>query len=242
MSGKHESFRCPASVLAFLAAAAAIALALVAGCTSDEPAASGTARPGSIVEIPRSGPASLSTIRSELLDTKAQLRVTMDALHVLQASSLRSAPANYKSFTEAYDHLKTRSDAMAARVVDLKEQTASYYAGWTYEVGLVDPELRQAALQRQATAERIYDTINTELELTRHLFPPLNARLNEIRIYLRGNLVPARLYAMSGEVAKADAEAEEVDAHAATILAAIDEIAAATGKKVVPTNEASPAR
>ena len=100
--------------------------------------------------------------------------------------------------------------------------------------GYVDPELRRQATQQKADAERIYGTINSELELTRNSFHPLMASLNELGIYLRGNLVPAKLNSVSGEVAKADAQAREVDTHAAAIIKAIDEITTATGETIAP--------
>jgi hypothetical protein len=158
----------------------------------------------------------------------------MKALHVLQKSSSEDAPTNYTRFTDEYNKLKTKSDAVSARSVDLKQRAANYHAKWDREVEFVDPKLRRQADQRKADAERIYGTINSELELTRNSFHPLMANLKELGVYLRGNLVPARLNSIAGEVAKADAQAKEVDTHAAAIITAIDDITTATGETITP--------
>ena len=214
--------------------AAALVGLMTIGCASDGPAAKPAVNSGEAFELPKFGPASLSTIKRELLDAKARLHTTMEALRVLQKSSTEDAPTNYARFMHEYDTLKAKSDAVAARSVDLKERAANYHAMWDREVGSADPEFRRQATEREADAARIYGTINTELELTRNSFRPLMANLKELGSNLRGNPVPANLNSISGEVAKVEAQAGEVDTHAGAIITAIDEITTATGETIAP--------
>jgi len=211
--------------------------ALLAGCAPEEPPAEHAAP---FVTRPNPGPASLSTIKSELSGAKTQLRLTTDALNALVTSSTGEAQANYGKYTDEYAKLKSKSDAVSARSADLKQRVSNYHALWREETGVVDPELRGQALQRQANAERLFGTINTELELVRDSFHPLMADLKELQIYFRDNFIPARLTGVADRVAKVNAEAREVDSHAAAILSAIDEITAATGETVAPTKVDAP--
>ena len=214
----------------------ALALGLMIGCASEEP----HVKPGTITQTAKPRPASLSTIKSELVDAKAQLRTTMQALNALQKSAGGDASANYDEFTKQYAKLKTTSEAVSARSIDLKQHVSNYHAMWRREVGLVDSELRRQELDKQADAERIFNTVNSELELTRNSFHPLMANLKELVAYLPGNLVPARLTSIAEPVAKANAQAADVDSHAAAIIAAIEEITAATGETIKPVNVDTP--
>lgn len=206
-----------------------MALGLAAGCTAtaEEPAPK-RAKPAAA--LPSRGPVPLSTIKTELVTAKTQLQRTMQALNALQKSPAAGAKANYDAFVDEYDKLTSTSDAVSARSDDLKQRVSSYHAMWEGEVGVVDPELRRQALERKTESDRIFNTVQTELELTRNSFRPLMSDLKSIGDSLGGNPDPAKLNAIAPRVAKANAQAKAVDAHAGAIIAAIDEITASTGE------------
>jgi len=206
-------------------AAGTLALASLSGCASDKPAPEPVAPPA-----PPPKPTSLSQIKSELLEAKSQLQLTNDSLNKLQKSSTADAETNYNRFTEEYLKLQAKADAVSKRSKDLKDRASAYYAMWNKQVEVENPELRRQAVQQKADAERIFNTINSEMELGRLSFQPYMANLKDAGNYLKGNLSPANLQSASGLVEKANTQAKEVDGHIAAIISSIDKITSATGE------------
>jgi hypothetical protein len=207
-------------------AAGTLALASLSGCASDKPAPEPVAPPAP----PPPQPASLSTIKSELTEAKSQLQITNDSLNKLQKSPTADAEANYNRFTEEYLKLQAKADAVSKRSKDLKDRASAYQAMWNRQVEVQNPELRKQAMQQKADAERIHNTINSEMELARLSFQPYMSNLKDAGNYLRGNLSPANLQSASGLVQKANSQAKEVDGHIAAIISSIDKITSATGE------------
>jgi hypothetical protein len=201
------------------------------GCASEKPVPK-----AATVEAPKPQPASLTTIKAEILNTKAQIASTTDALNTLQASAPDAAQASYNKFTDEYLKLKAKSDAVSARAADLKARTEAYYAMWNKQADVDNPELRRQAIQQKADAEKIFSTINTELDLTRSTFQPYMSNLKDIGNYLRGNVTPANLKSVAELAEKTNAQAKDVSAHADAIVAEIDKITAATGEVAAPKN------
>jgi hypothetical protein len=206
-------------------AAGTLALASLSGCASDKPAPEPVAPPA-----PPPKPTSLSQIKSELLEAKSQLQLTNDSLNKLQKSSTADAETNYNRFTEEYLKLQAKADAVSKRSKDLKDRASAYHAMWNKQVEVENPELRRQAVQQKADAERIFNTINSEMELARLSFQPYMANLKDAGNYLKGNLSPANLQSASGLVEKANTQAKEVDGHIAAIISSIDKITSATGE------------
>jgi hypothetical protein len=208
--------------------------ALVAGCASDKPTAQ--APP----QKPAPQPVGLAQIKTELLESKAQIQTTTDALATLQKSPAADASANYNKFTEEYLKLQAKSDALKSRAQDLKAKTSSYYALWNKQVEVENPDLRRQAVQQKADAERVYNTVSSEMELARIAFNPYMGNLKDVGNYLRGNLSPASLQSVSDLAGKATAQAKQVNTHIDAIVAAIDNMAKATGEGAVPAAAAAP--
>ena len=206
-------------------AAGTLALATLQGCASDKPVPPPTAPPA-----PPPKPATLSQIKSELLETKSQLHVTNDSLNKLQQSSTANADADYNRFTEEYLKLQAKADAVSKRSKDLKDRASAYQAMWNRQAEVQNPELRKQAVQQKADAERIHNTIISEMQLARLSFEPYMANLKDTGNYLRGNLSPANLASAGDLVQKANGQAKEVDGHIAAIVSSIDKITSATGE------------
>ena len=205
-----------------------VALALVSmpGCASDKPTAPMTPPP------PPPQPVSLSQIKSELLAAKSQLRLTSEALNRLQESSTADADANFNAFTEEFTKLQAKSEAVSARSEDLKEKASAYYETWNRQVDVENPDLRRQAVQQKADAERLYNTITSEMELARIAFKPYMSNLKDIGNYLRGNISPATLTTVRDLVDKSNKQAQEVEGHITEIVNAVDKIQRATGEGV----------
>jgi len=200
-----------------------VALVSLSGCASDKPAPAKAAPPPP-------PPASLTKIKSELVDAKAQLQLTNDSLNKLQKSSQTDAQANYNAFTEQYLKLQAKADEVSKRAKDLKERASSYAAMWDKQAQVQNPELRKEAMQQKANARQIYDSITSEMQLARLSFDPYMANLKDVGNYLRGNLTPANLNSVSGLVTKANGQVKEVDGHISAIVTSIDKISTATGE------------
>jgi len=221
-------------------AAGTLALASLTGCASDKPAPPPAAPPA-----PPPKPTSLSQIKSELLAAKSQVQVTNDSLNKLQKSSTADADANYNRFTEEQLKLQATADALSKRSKDLKDRASAYQAMWNQQAEVQNPELRRQAVQQKADAERIYNTINSDMELARLAFQPYMANLKDVGNYLRGNLSPANLQSTGDLVQKANSQAKEVDSRISAIVSSIDKITSATGEaaagKAADTSTGTPA-
>ena len=212
----------------------ALAMVSLSGCASDKPAE--PAKPAT----PPPQPVSLSKIKSELMDAKAQLQMTNESLNKLQKSSAADAQTNYNAFTEQYLKLQAKADEVSKRSKDLKEKASAYQAMWNKQADVENPELRRQAVQQKADAERIHNTIISEMELTRLSFQPYMANLKDVGNYLRGNVSPANLSSISDLVAKANGQAKEVDGHIATIVSQMDKILSGTGEVAAAAEPAAP--
>ena len=101
---------------------------------------------------------------------------------------------------------------------------------WNKQAEVENPELRKQAVQQKADAERIHNTIISEMELARLSFQPYMANLKDAGNYLKGNLSPANLASAGDLVQQANGQAKEVDGHIGAIVSSIDKITTATGE------------
>jgi hypothetical protein len=198
-------------------------LITLTGCASEKPAPPAAATPP-----PK--PVSLAQIKTEILDAKTQLALTTESLNKLQKSSNADAQANYNGFSEQFIKLQAKSEAVSKRSEDLKKRASDYFAMWNRQVEVDNADLRRQAVQQKADAERIYNNINSEMELARLAFKPYVANLKDVGSYLKGNLTPANLSSISDLVQKANMQSKEVDTHVGNIVASIDKISTATGE------------
>jgi hypothetical protein len=207
------------------AAMIVMAGALLAGCAKDKPAAKPQAAPP-----PPPKPVSLTQIKAELQDAKAQMQTTTDSLNKLHKSSQADAQANYDAYTGEYLKLKSKADAVSKRSEEIKSRASAYFAMWNKQAEVENPELKRQAMQQRAGAERTYNEIVNELELTRMSFKPYMSNLTDVGNYLRGRLTPATIGSTTDLVTKANAQSTEVATHVDAITKAIDSITAGTGE------------
>jgi hypothetical protein len=232
------------SLTGLMVVAVASALALLPGCSSDKPAKEPAAQPAAVKVAPK--PASLAQIKSELLESKAQIQLTTDALNKLQKSSPADAQANYNAFSEQFVKLQAKAEQNKARADDLKAKSEAYYAAWNRQVEVDNPDLRRQAIQQKVQAEQTFNTIKSEMQLARIAYDPYVANLKDVGNYLRGNVTPANLNSISDLVTKANGQAKEVNTHIDAIVTAVDKISTATGEGAAvgtpaPTDAAAPA-
>jgi hypothetical protein len=182
---------------------------------------------------------SLAQIRTELLDTKAQMQATTESLNKLHKSSPADAQANYDAYTGEYLKLKSKAAGVSTRAEEIKARASAYYAMWNKQAEVQNPELKRQALEQRASAERTYNEVVNELELTRMAFKPYMANLTDAGNYLRGQLTPASLGSITGLVTKTNDQSKEVGVHVDAIVKSIDSITAATGEGAVPPKPAA---
>ena len=223
-------------ILGFTAAAGMMLPAFAAGllgggCADKKPADKPAEKK---VEPAKAEPASLTTIKSEIVATKAQVDTTTESLNMLAKSSPDQAQANYNKYTEEYLKLKAKSDWLRERTDDLKDRTAAYYASWNKQAEVQNPELRRQALEQRANAEKSFSNIKGELEQTRNAFQPYMSNLKDVGSYLKDNVTPAGIKSIGDLATKADGQAKEVAMHADALVAEIDKITAATGEVAAP--------
>jgi hypothetical protein len=218
-------------VRASLAALAALALAAGAscfsGCAPDKPSAP---PPAAAAPAPAPKPASLAQIKSELIEAKAQIDATTDSLSRLQKSSTEDATANYNAYSEQYLKLKSKAETIKARSADLRARASAYLETWNKQATVENAALRRQAIQQQGDAEKLFNTISSEMELTRIEFNPFMTNLTDVGKYLKNNLSPASLQSTSELVEKSNGQAKSVNQHIDAIIVAIDKMAGATGE------------
>lgn len=207
------------------ATVASLLLFLLSGCAAEKPAP----KPAAAAAPPPPPPVSLTQIKSELQQAQAQLQLTTESLNKLHKSSAADADANYNAFTTEYLKMKSKAEVVTSRADEVRARAKAYFAMWDKQAEVQNPELRRQAVQQRAAAERQYNDVVSEIELTRLGFQPYMANLADAGNYLRGRLNPATLASMSDLVAKANEQSKEVNTHLNSILGSIDTIAAGTG-------------
>jgi hypothetical protein len=219
------------SVLAAMSGmSVALAVVVLPGCASEKSEPPPQKSSAAVPAAAKVQPASLTQIKTDLLESQSQLQLTTDALNKLGKSNPADAAANYNSFAQEYIKLQAKADKVTGHSTVLKDKAAAYFAQWNRQVTVENPDLRREALQQKADAQQLVNTINNEAELTRLSFRPYMANLKDVGEYLRGNLTPATLTSVSGLVEKANGEAKEVDSHLTAILGAVDKILTSTGE------------
>jgi hypothetical protein len=228
----NTSRDCKNSIAAWTIGFLGLALVMLPGCASDKPKEKAEAKPAAAVVAPTPAPqpVSLGKIKSELMESKAQLAATNDSLNKLQKSSPADAQANYNTFSQEYLKMQSKADALSARSKDLKDKAAAYHAMWNKQMEIDNPELRQSAVQQKAQAEQTFNNIKSEMDLARLSFDPYMSNLKDAGNYLRGNLSPANLSSAGSLVEKANGQFKDVNTHLDAIITAVDKISAATGE------------
>ena len=202
----------------------------IGGCKNDKPAAASAAAPVAEAPAPPVKPVSLAQIKQDLIESKAQVQATTDALNKLQASNTNDAVANYNSYSEQYTKLKAKAEIARARAADLKKRGSEYLAMWDKQAQVQNPTLRSQAMQQKAEASSLLNTIANEMEMTRIDFAPFLANLTDVGDYLHGNVTPANLQTTADLVAKAGDQAKSVNGHIDNIVGALDQMAVALGE------------
>src|SRR6476620_4657233 len=156
-----------------------LAAALLSGCAKDKPAPKAAAAPP-----PPPKPVSLTQIKAELQDTKAQMMATTDSLNKLHKSSQADAQANYDAYTGEYLKLKAKAEGVSKRSEEIKSRASAYFAMWNQQAQVENPELKRQAMAERASAERTYNEVVNELELTRMSFKPYMSNLTDVGNYL----------------------------------------------------------
>jgi hypothetical protein len=209
--------RC-ASGLALLMVLAGI---LPVGCSSSKPP---PAPP------PAAPPATLSQIKDELMQAKAQMANTTNAVNALVKSTPADVQANYDKFNAEFAKLQAQADVCQSRANDLKARTQAYYDTWSKQGTIDNPDLRRRATEQRAEAERTFSTIKSEIELSKLSFDPYVSQLKDISSYLSENKTPAALATVGDLASKATINGAEVSKHVDAVLGGIDKIMAASGE------------
>jgi len=217
----------------------------VAGCKNDKGATASTAQVDSAgtptaVPAPPVKPISLAQIKQDLIEAKAQVQSTTDALNKLQASSTTDAVANYNAYSEQYTKLKAKAEITRARAADLKKRGTEYLAMWDKQAQVQNPTLRSQAMTQKAEASTLLNTIANEMEMTRIEFAPYMANLTDVGDYLHDNVTPGNLQTTADLVAKAGDQSKNVNGHIDNIITALDKMAVALGESSGPI-QAAPA-
>jgi hypothetical protein len=202
-----------------------LAAGLLSGCAKDKPAPAAKAAPP-----PPPKPVSLTQIKAELQDAKTQMMATTDSLNKLHKSSAQDAQANYDAFTGEYLKLKSKADGVSKRSEEIKSRASAYFAMWNQQAQVENPELKRQAMAERANAERTYNEVVNELELTRMSFKPYMSNLTDVGNYLRGRLSPATIGSTTDLVTKANSQSMEVGMHVDKVTKAIDSITTGTGE------------
>lgn len=208
--------------LILTAAFATLCLALNGCAPKKEPAAP--------PPLPPPPPATLSQIKNELTQAKAQLEVTTASMNTLGKSSVADVAGNYDKFSTESAKLKSNVQTCRSRADDLKKRTQAYFDTWNKQAEVQNAELRRSATAQRAEAEKTFSTIKSEIELMKLSLDPYMSHLNDISSYLKDNKSPAALATVQDLVTKANADSAEVSKHADAVLAGINKIMAASGE------------
>ena len=209
--------------LLLLLAVACILPAAAGGCGSSKP-------PPPAAPPPPPPPATLSQIKGELVQARAQMDTTTAAMNALVKSNQTDVQANYDKFNVELAKLQSAAETCKSRSDDLKMRTQAYYDTWNKQAEVQNPDLRRRASEQRAEAERTFSTIKSEIELTKLSYDPYVSALKDISSYLGTNKTPAALATAADLATKATANAADVNKHVDAVLNGIGKIMTASGE------------
>jgi hypothetical protein len=179
---------------------------------------------------PSSPPATLTQIKDELTQARAQVETTTASMNTLSQSGGADVANNYDKFATEVAKLQRDVETCRARADDLKGRAQAYFDTWNRQAEVQNPDLRRSAIAQRAEAERTFATIKSEMELTKLSLDPYMKHLTDISSYLKINKSPAALATVQDAVAAAAGDGTEVGKHVDAVLAGIDKVMAASGE------------
>ena len=195
--------------------------AILTGCASKDP------EPNPVAARP---PATLGQIKTDLVNFKAQVNVTTEAVNAMANSTATAdAQANYTRFATEHAKLVSMADANRSRIEDLNTRTKAYFDTWAKETEGANPDLQRGMLEQRADAEQSFTNIKSNLQLGKLAFDPYMANLKDLEAHFAGGVAPARISAASDLIAKVNQDGQTVQDRVDAVVVEIDKMMEASG-------------
>jgi hypothetical protein len=218
-----------AEAVTTLSALALAAAFLLTGCASEEkkaaPAPAPT--PAAQTQAPTQPPVTLREIKTDLINAKAQLATTTNALTALKQSTSADAQNNYNTYAAEYVKLQQCANLTREHAKDLRTRSKAYYDAWSNEKA-PNPEIQRKAIEQRAEANKTFSTITSEMDLARLSFDDYMKNSKDVGSYLKDSVAPARIQAVSDLITKVEGQSTEVTKHIDAIIGGVDQMVAAT--------------
>lgn len=158
--------------------------------------------------------AAINDTRNEVIATRDQLQVTVDALDALVKQQTGALKPAYDAFVAEVAKTQASASLTTARGNRMQADAATHFNAWQREVdGVTNPKLRKQALKRLTDVQKSYDRATGQLQSAAAAFTPYLSDLADITKVLANDLTPGGVKAIRGTVSKAKFDLGKVRSH-----------------------------
>ena len=202
MNQWRASFRCLTLGTAFLLAA----------CASEKAQISPEAASG------------LTQVRAQAVQIKQQLTRTNESSRTLSKSSGAELPASLDAVSANLDKLDSILGVTRQAVRSVQDQVAAYFFNWDKQTRAMSDEMQKASQKRQAEAAASFESLRASIGDVRSGLSQYMSETSEIVTYLRTDLTPAGLHAVSSRLSDTMAGEPAIQRNLDAVISKIDAI------------------
>jgi chromosome segregation ATPase len=168
---------------------------------------------------------SAKTLKRECTNLQGQIDKTIQSLDGVVAAKEAGLRVAYNTYVSELKTLKSQSKKVASRAQKLKKSSQAYLDAWEKKMQEVsNPELREQAAQRRATASARFEDSRDEFDRIRTDYEQFAKNLRDIKVVLDNDLNPAGVSSIEDVIAQAKVDSKPLKKDIATIIEALDGI------------------
>ena len=195
--------------LVSLAASAAVAALLVAGCAS-----TAGYNQGNITA------AKIQSTSDQIAALSGQLDKTLASLNGLVSQPQADLRPQYKEFAANVAAVQSTAKNIAAARTKIAADQTEYFAKWDQDiVQIQNPDIKALSQKRRDEVARNLTAIKTSYAQTDMAFKPFMADISDVQKSLSADLTPGGIAAIKGPVAKVGQDAGPLKASLANLAA-----------------------
>jgi len=166
----------------------------------------------------------LTQVRAQAVQIKQQLSRTTESARTLSKSSGSELPSSLDAVSANLDSLDSTLGVTRQAVRSVQDQVAAYFFNWDKQTRAMSDEMQKASQKRQAEAAASFESLRASIGDVRSGLSQYMSEMSEIVAYLRTDLTPAGLHAVSSRLSDTMAGEPAIQRNLDAVISKIDAI------------------
>jgi len=166
----------------------------------------------------------LTQVRAQAVQIKQQLTRTNESGRTLSKSSGSELPSSLDAVSANLDSLDSTLGVTRQAVRSVQDQVAAYFFNWDKQTRAMSDEMQKASQKRQAEAAASFESLRASIGDVRSGLSQYMSEMSEIVAYLRTDLTPAGLHAVSSRLSDTMAGEPAIQRNLDAVISKIDAI------------------